>query len=231
MYPLWRRATPYRSMAVQREFAGAILFHDCCIKWCLPSFLFLHKARVKGGLIMGNALLRFDASSHLSPRSVAEEEDFLRKAIAHQLRNLCFESLGAVDVHHTVANTCRISGVILFSLRPRLLRLLFADARASIVLALQRHLGNEQYRRRLTVEAHYRALRPHLSTSFREMMVPPSNWKGYRFSESRKPELILAYQHEIERLELELLMMPEKIEPYVQSRIPRQSATVVNHKY
>src|SRR5882724_504746 len=180
---------------------------------------------------MGNALLRFDAPSHSPPRAIVEDEDLLRNAITHQLRNLCFESLSAADLHHIAANTRRISGAILFSLKPRLLGLLIADARASIVLALQRHLGNEQYRRRLMAEPHYRALRLYLSTSFRELMVPPSNWKGYRFSESRKPDLILAYQYEIERLELELLMMPERIDSYVQSRMPRQAAAVVNDKY
>jgi hypothetical protein len=180
---------------------------------------------------MGNALLRFDASSHSSPSAVVEDEDLFCNAINHQLRNLCFESLGAVDLHRIAANTHRISGAILFTLKPRLLKLLIADARASIVLALQRHLGNEQYRRRLMAEPHYRALRLHLCTSFRELMVPPSNWKGYRFSESRKPDLILAYQYEIERLELELLMMSEKIDPYVQSRMHHQTAAVVNYKY
>jgi hypothetical protein len=217
-------------MAFQREFAGAVLFQNCCIK-CRPvSFSLPYTAIVKG-LIMGNALLSFDAPSHSSPRAVVEYEDLLRNAITHQLRNLCFESLGAADVHLTAANMPRISGAILFTLKPRLLRLLIADARASIVLALQRHLGNEQYRRRLTAEPHYRALRLHLSTSFRELMVPPSNWKGYRFSESRKPDLILAYQYEIERLELELLMMPKKIDPYVQSRMHHQTAAIVNDKY
>ncbi len=109
----------------------------------------------------------------------------------------------------TAANARKISGAVFFSLRPGQFRLLIADARISIVLALQRHLGNEQYRRRLRIEPHYRALRPHLSASFRVLMMPQSNWAGYRFSEGRKPNLILAYQNEIERLEMELLMAPE----------------------
>ena len=151
-----------------------------------------------------NDRLRFDASSHSS--SVARHDDFLRSSIAYHLQNFCLETdtFGSLQA---AANAPKIAGAIFLSMKPAQLRLLIADARTSIVLALQRHL-----------ESHYRALRPHLSAGFRVLMMPQSNWSGYRFSESRKPNLVLAYQAEIERLEMELSMAPEKIGSHVLSR-------------
>jgi hypothetical protein len=169
----------------------------------------------------GNDRSRFGASNHSSPMVAAKDDDFLRNSIAHQLRNYCFETLDSTKFLQPAADGRRISGAISFSLDPRLLRLLFADARISIVLALQRHLDNERYRRRLKLEPHYRALRPHLSASFRLLMIPPSNWAGYHYPVSRKPTLILAYQNEIERLEMELHLVPEKIASHVQNRVRR----------
>ena len=169
----------------------------------------------------GNDLLHFDASSLSAP--IAKDDDLLRISIAHHLRNFRFETLDTIDFLKTPANTRRISGAIFFSLEPRQVRLLIADARTSIVLALQRHLDNERYRRRLRTESHYRALRPHLSTGFRVLMTPPSNWNGYRFSASRKPNLIAAYQNEIDRLELELPAVPEKFDRHVQNCVHYQA--------
>jgi hypothetical protein len=155
-----------------------------------------------------NDLSRFAALSNSSLSAVTGDDDFLRISIAYHLRNFCLE-VGTMSGLQTAANARKISGAIFFSLEPRQFRLLIADARTSIVLALQRHLGDAQYRRRLRTEAHFRALRPHLSANFRVLMMPPSNWAGYRFSEVRKPSLILAYQSEIERLEMDLAMSPE----------------------
>jgi hypothetical protein len=155
-----------------------------------------------------NNLSRFAAPSNSSLSAVANDDDFLRSSIAYHLRNFCLE-VDTMSCLQTAATARKISGAIFFSLEPRQFRLLIADARTSIVLALQRHLGNEQYRTRLRTEAHYRTLRPHLSAGFRVLMVPSSNWAGYRFSEGRRPNLILAYQNEIERLEMELRMVPD----------------------
>ncbi len=162
-----------------------------------------------------NDRLRFDASSHSS--SVARHDDFLRSSIAYHLQNFCLETdtFGSLQA---AANAPRVAGAIFLSVKPAQLRLLIADARTSIVLAIQRHLGNERYKKRLRAESHYRALRPHLSAGFRVLMMPQSNWSGYRFSESRKPNLVLAYQAEIERLEMELSMAPGKIGSHVLSR-------------
>jgi hypothetical protein len=150
----------------------------------------------------------FDVSGHPSPGATTKDDDLLRVSIAHHLRNFCFDNLDVIDFLKTPANTHRVSGAILYSLEPRRVRLLIDDARTSIVLALQRHLDNERYRKRLRTEFHYRTLRPHLSASFRVLMMPPSNWDGYCFSGSRKPSLVVAYQNEIERLEMEFLRVP-----------------------
>jgi len=56
------------------------------------------------------------------------------------------------------------------------------------------------------------------------MMMPPSNWNGYYSSASRKPDLILAYQKEIERLELELQTVPERMGLHFPRSSLRQTA-------
>jgi hypothetical protein len=133
--------------------------------------------------------------------NAADIHDALRNAIAHQLQHGLYERLDTDYLHGAIANTPQISGALCLSLHPKQLTLLIADARISIVLAVQRHLDDEQYRKRLAREFHYRALRPHLSEGFRLSMVPPSNSKKYRISARRRPSLATAYQTEIERLE------------------------------
>lgn len=144
---------------------------------------------------------------HIEKQSArfAEEYEFIRDSIAHQLRHGIFERLDTDYIHGAVAATPSVSGAIFFSLQPKQLTLLIADARISIVLAVQRHMSNEQYRKRLASEFHYRALRPHLSTDFRLLMVPPSNSHKYRVAAGRRPNLALAYEAEIDRLEEEYL--------------------------
>jgi len=142
---------------------------------------------------------------HKQSAHLAEEYELIRSSITHQLRQGIFERLDTNYIHGAVATTPRISGAIFFSLQPKQLTLLIDDARISIVLAVQRHLSNEQYRRRLASEFHYRALRPHLSKNFRLLMVPLSNSHSYRVQGGRKPSLALAYQAEIDRLEEEHL--------------------------
>lgn len=154
----------------------------------------------------------------------AEEYDFIRESITHQLRQGIFERLDTNYIHGAVTTTPSISGAIFFSLQPKQLTLLIADARISVVLAVQRHLNNEQYRKRLASEFHYRALRPHLSKNFRLLMVPPSNSHKYRFAASRKPSLALAYQAEIDRLEEEYLGQPKQVDV-----IPRSCVRVRAH--
>lgn len=129
----------------------------------------------------------------------------MRDAIRHQLAHGLFERLDTDYLHGAIANTPQISGAIFLSLHPRQLTLLIADARISIILAVQRHLDNEQYRKRLSREFHYRALRQHLSEDFRMLMVPPSNSKKFSIAARRKPSLAMAYQAEIEQLELNYL--------------------------
>jgi hypothetical protein len=140
---------------------------------------------------------------HSAPAS--EEYERIRNTVDHQLRHGIFERVDTNYLHGAVANRPAISGAIFLSLHPKQLPLLIADARTSIVLAVQRHLDNEQYRKRLAKEFHYRALKDHLSDNFLMLMVPPSHSKKYRFSGGRKPSLPLAYQAEIDRLEAILL--------------------------
>ena len=135
----------------------------------------------------------------------AEDYDFIRRTIAHQLQHGVFERLDTNYMHGAVGSTPQISGAVFLSLHPKQLSILIADARISIILAVQRHLTNEQYRKRLAGEFHYRALKPHLSDDFRLLMVRPSNWHKHRFATGRKPNLPMAYQAEIERLEADLL--------------------------
>jgi hypothetical protein len=142
-----------------------------------------------------------EASSNTAMDASADPYDSIRDMIAYQLQNGVYERLDADYIHGAIANRPSISGAIFLSLHPKQLTLLIADARTSIVLAIQRHLDNEQYRRRLAREFHYRALRPHLSEDFRLLMVPLSNSSRYCSSARRKPGLAIAYQNEIEQLE------------------------------
>ena len=144
------------------------------------------------------ASLHRDASTGAA---AADLYNAMRETVAHQLQQGLYERLDTDYLHGAIANTPQISGAIFLSLHPKQLTLLIADARISIVLAMQRHLDNEQYRKRLGKEFHYRALRPHLSEDFRLLMVPPSNSKKYCVSARRKPSLATAYQAEIEQLE------------------------------
>jgi hypothetical protein len=128
--------------------------------------------------------------------------DLMHGTIRHQLAHGLYERLDTDYLHGAIANTPQISGAIFLSLHPKQLTLLITDARISVILAIQRHLDNEQYRKRLSKEFHYRALRQHLSEDFRMLMVPPSNSKKYSIATRRKPSLAMAYQAEIEHLEL-----------------------------
>lgn len=140
----------------------------------------------------------FDLSSAIDSD---DEYHFLQRSIALQLQHGFVERLETNHIQGSIAERPQISGAIFLSLQPKQLRFLIADARISIVLALQRHLTNEQYRRRLAKEFHYRALRRHLSDEFRLLMVPQSNSPKYRLSAERGPNLASAYQAEIERLD------------------------------
>lgn len=146
----------------------------------------------------GNSLSYRNASEDAATADIYEA---MCCSIAHQLRHGVYERLDTDYLHGAISNTRRISGAIFLSLHPKQLTLLIADARISIVLAVQRHLDDEQYRKRLAKEFHYRALRPHLSEEFRLLMVPPSNSKKYCVAARRRPGLALAYQAEIEALE------------------------------
>ena len=132
-----------------------------------------------------------------------DEYDFIQNLIVRRLRQDFAERLDTNYIQGAIANKPQISGAIFLSLQPKQLRFLIADARISAILAFQRHLTNEQYRRRLAKEFHYRALKLHLSHEFRLLMVPQSNFAKYRFSADRNPNLAGAYLNEIERLEVE----------------------------
>lgn len=140
-----------------------------------------------------------------TPHTSADEYELLRVSIAHQLGRGLFERLDTNFIPGNIEPTPQITGAIFLALQPKQLKFLIADARISIVLALQRHLTNEDYRKRLMGEFHYRAFRTHLSENFRLMMVRHSNCETYRLPQSRKPNLALAYQAEIERLETDAL--------------------------
>ena len=116
---------------------------------------------------MTKALAHRDAFRDAAPADIYES---MRNAIDHQLQHGLYERLDTDYIHGAIANAPQISGAIFLSLHPRQLTLLIADARVSIVLAVQRHLDNEQYRRRLAQEfsTHYRArFSPTSSETFR----------------------------------------------------------------
>ena len=148
-----------------------------------------------------NILPCVEAYCQSSAHACADEYESLRISVANQLRRGLFERLDTDFIPGSIEPTPQITGAIFLALQPKQFKFLIADARISIVLALQRHLTNEEYRRRLIGEFHYRAFRPHLAESFRLLMVRPSNSDKYRFLQSRSPNLALAYQAEIEQLE------------------------------
>lgn len=152
-----------------------------------------------------NILPCVEALCQSSVYARADDYESLRISVANHLRRGMFERLDADFIPGSIEATPQITGAIFLALQPKQLKYLIADARISIVLALQRHLTNETYRRRLIGEFHYRAFRSHLAESFRLLMVRPSNSDRYRYLESRKPSLALAYQAEIERLETDAL--------------------------
>ena len=134
-----------------------------------------------------------------------DELESFRTLVGNQLRLGLFERLDTDIIAGNIEPKPGITDAIFLALQPRQLKFLIADARLSVVLAIQRHMTNEEYRKRLACEFHYRALRRHLSDRFRLLMVRPSNFSKYRYSEGRKPTLALAYQAEIERLEAKVL--------------------------
>jgi hypothetical protein len=162
-------------------------------------------------MVTGNSLSDFDSSSGTPENMAAEVEVWFRASIAYHLRNSGIEHVDSTDFLGPPSPSRRFSGAIFLSLNPRQLQLFIIEARISIALGLQRQLGDERYRMRLAAEPHYRALRPHLSESFRILMVRPSNWSGYRLSPSRGSALAVAYQNEIQRIEMEFLMAPKLI--------------------
>ena len=152
---------------------------------------------------VGNNCAAVDGLARKAATSLTDEYSLIRNSITHSLQHGVLERVDTNYVHGAIENVPRLSGAIFLSLHPKQLAILIADARTSIVLAVQRHLHNEQYRRRLTREFHYRALRPHLSDSFRLLMVPFSNSNKYAIFEGRGVSLAIAYQNEIEHLESE----------------------------
>jgi len=150
-----------------------------------------------GGVLAAKELV------HQAANPLTDEADLIRGSIAHALQHGIFERVDRDYLHGAIESVPRVSGAIFLSLHPKQLAILIADARTSIVLAIQRHLHNERYRRRLAKEFHYRALRPHLSDSFRLLMVRPSHSDKYAFSAPRGTSLAAAYKNEIDRLEAE----------------------------
>ena len=142
-------------------------------------------------------LARVDECRHSS----LDDYESFRLSLGDHLNRGLFERLDTNFIAGSVETTPRITGAIYLALQPKQFRFLIADARISIVLAIQRHLTNEEYRKRLVREFHYRAFRQHLSEHFRLLMVRPSNSHRYLCLEGRKPSLAGAYQAEIERLE------------------------------
>lgn len=144
-------------------------------------------------------LLRF-ASGRTSSDTILEDEDLIRISIFYYLRGCGFENPTGLDEPATESRSASITHD-----HPRTaqLRLIINDARTSIVIALQRHWNNEQYRLRLAAEQHYRVLRPYLSEQFRRLMVRASHLDGFRHSIAREPQLAAKYQVEIDRLEQE----------------------------
>jgi hypothetical protein len=134
---------------------------------------------------------------------LTNEADLILSSVSHTLRHGIIERMDSNYLHGAIESMPCVSGAIFLSLHPKQLAILIADARTSIVLAIQRHLHNERYRRRLVREFHYRALRPHLSDSFLLLMVRPSHSDKYAFSAPRGTSLAVAYKDEIDRLEAE----------------------------
>jgi len=152
---------------------------------------------------LGSDYARADQLGHQATVRASDEVHPIHYSIEHTLQHGVFERVDCNYLHGAIESTPCVSGAIFLSLHPKQLAILIADARTSIVLAIQRHLHNERYRRRLVREFHYRALRPHLSDSFRLLMVRPSHSDKYSFSAPRGTSLAVAYKDEIDRLEAE----------------------------
>ena len=147
-----------------------------------------------------NESMRFSAANRASLDKVLEDEDLIRLSVFYYLRGCGFECLEGLDETATVLGSTSITH---HPPRSAQLKLLFNDARTSVVLALQRHWNNEYYRRRLASEEHYRILQPYLSEQFRRLMVRASHLVGFRCAASPEPKLAARYQDEIDRLEQE----------------------------
>jgi len=149
-----------------------------------------------------NSSQRICEADRTSHEAVLEDEDLIRLSISRYLRDCGIQNFEALAGHVLGSEG---AGMAHLHARPLNRGLLIKDARTSIVMALQRHLTNEQYRTRLAVEFHYCAFRPHLSEGFRLQMVRQSNWDKSQFFAGRNPNLAAAYQDEIELLEAKWL--------------------------
>jgi|SRR4051812_821174 hypothetical protein len=145
-----------------------------------------------------NGSQHFCEVNYTSCEAILDDEDAIGIAISRHFRDWGIhdlkESLGRA-VASADATTVHCDA------RPANLRLMIEDARASIVLALQRHWDNEQYRRRLMLEEHYRLLQSQLSENFHQLMVRTSHWDGFRYPKGLEPNLVTQYRTEIDRLE------------------------------
>src|SRR5579871_6469075 len=104
--------------------------------------------RVSGRSMAGHVLLAVDESRRCSLDTVNLDVQRLSASIAFHLR--CGGTKYPTATYSFGARSAdRLSGEIFLSLTPKQLKFLILDARVSIVLARQRHLDDEQYRRRL----------------------------------------------------------------------------------
>jgi hypothetical protein len=145
----------------------------------------------------GKELLRFDGCSHVPANTIIDDEFLIRTSVTYYLRGCGIEKFEPLD-----APLVASGGDSAIHDHTKL-RHLVADARISIALALQRHLDNEQYRKRLAAAPHYHALRPYLSAAFLRLMVRASNLIGFRCPTGGELKLVTAYMNEIDRLERE----------------------------
>ena len=149
---------------------------------------------------MTDSNLQDHVTSRASSKVILEDEDLIRISLFHYLRGCGFENLARLESPPTEVSVASTTHSVQSSAH---LRLLISDARTSIVLALQRHWNNEQYRPRLRAEQHYRVLQPYLSEQFRRLMVRASHSASFRWTLGREPNLAVKYQVEIDRLERE----------------------------
>ena len=153
-------------------------------------------------LMTAEKFSRMGKQEHPLMEVAADPYAALKNAIAHHLQNGLYERLDTGYIHRgSPSDYPAITGAVFLTVPPNELRLLIADARTSIALALQRHLDNQQFVKRLSGQFHYRVLRQYLSEGFRLAMVRSSNSDKVRFRGGRGPSLIMAYQTEIDRLD------------------------------